>query len=218
VAALLVLLGRGPAAAGVHDGPVRETCATRSMADFPGAFASGRNRVVGPLALMGGGVFTDAETVRRFGGNKFPLLVRAGHTVTLAIAPAARRTVALGYGPLPQGEVTRRDGHARVTFVACRPDQRSGSRADGLAVTFWSGSLLADTPLCVPLDVWVDDEPRRRVSIALGRRCGRPLAPLRDRGSRVDDGAPLGELPRRRDDVVIGALRFAGLAAAPGAR
>jgi hypothetical protein len=161
-------------------------------------------------------VFTDAETVRRFGGNKFPLLVRAGHTVTVAVAPAARGTVALGYGPLPQGAVTRRDGHARVTFVACGRNERSGSRADGRAVTFWSGFLLADGPRCVPLDIWIDDEPRRRVSVALGRHCGRPLAPLRDCGSRVEGGAPVAELPRPAGEVAVGPLTFAGLARVAG--
>ena len=64
-----------------------------------------RNRVVGPLALVGGATFTDAATARRFGGNKFPLLVRAGHTVTVSVVPSARRTASLGYGPPPQGDV-----------------------------------------------------------------------------------------------------------------
>jgi hypothetical protein len=209
--AALLLAARGPAAVSVHDGAVRETCATRSMADFPGAFTKRRNLVAGPLALMGGATFTDAATVRRFGGNKFPLLVRAGHTVTVAVAPRARVVAALGYGPLPQGEVTRRDGHDKVTFVACRPDEDSGSRADGRPVTFWSGFVLIDTPLCLPLDVYADDRPRRRVALALGRRCGAPAPPLRDCASRVEGGRPLSELPRPAGEVAVGPLTFAGL-------
>src|SRR3954447_24031045 len=68
----------------------REDCSTRSEANFAGAFTSRRNLVVGPLVLVGG-AYTDAATVRKFGGNKFPLLVRAGHVVTLQLASSARR-------------------------------------------------------------------------------------------------------------------------------
>jgi hypothetical protein len=49
---------------------------------------------------------------------------------------------------------------------------RSGSSADGQPVTFWSGFVLTAAPRCVPLDVWVDDEPApRRVVLAMGVRC-----------------------------------------------
>ena len=69
-----------------------------------------------------------------------------------------------------------------MTFVAClpgkatgrySPDGPSGSVADGVAVTFWSGFVLTRAPACIPLDVYVDEarEPRR-VGLALGRRCG----------------------------------------------
>jgi hypothetical protein len=47
----------------------------------------------------------------------------------------------------------------------------SGSTAGG-SVTFWSGGLVADEPHCVPLDVYVDDNPTpQRVSVELGARC-----------------------------------------------
>lgn len=128
---------------------------------------------MGPLVLMGG-TLTDAGTVRKFGGNKFPLLVKAGHTVTVQVAPRARRVAGLGYGPLPAGEAQMRDTYTSVTFVACRPGGPSGSSADGVAVTFWSGSVLTRTPACVPLNIYVNEEPSpRRVGLSLGRRCPR---------------------------------------------
>ena len=63
-----------------------ENCSTRSEASFPKAFTDRRNVVVGPLVLIGA-ASTSAATVRRFGGNKFPALVRAGHRVTVALSP-----------------------------------------------------------------------------------------------------------------------------------
>jgi hypothetical protein len=159
-----------------------EDCTTRSEANFPGAFTSSRNLVVGPLALIGG-AYTDARTVRDFGGNKFPLLVKAGHLVTVRLARAARGTAGLAYGPLPQGETRLRDSYRSVTFGACRPgkasrryspDGPSGSFADGVQVTFWSGFVLTRAPSCIPLDVYVDGATSpQRVGLALGRRCSR---------------------------------------------
>jgi hypothetical protein len=161
-------------------GSAREVCSTRSEADFPGAFTSSQNLVVGPLVLAGG-AYTDAATVREFGGNKFPLLVKAGHTVTVRIARRARRSAGLAYGPLPQGEVRLHDAYQSVTFVACRPGRPSrryrpngpsGSSASDTAVTFWSGFVLTSAPACIPLYVYVDDEPSPwRVGLSLGRRC-----------------------------------------------
>jgi len=137
-------------------------CSMSSSASFPGAFASRRNLVVGPLALVGaGGVPTFSSA---FGGQKFPLLVRTGHVVTLELPTHARRGAGLAYGPLPQGEVSIREAHRVVTFIAC----------DVQRFTFWSGGVLARSPRCVPLRVWIDDEPRpRRAVIHLGvRECG----------------------------------------------
>jgi hypothetical protein len=159
----------------------REDCSTRSEANFPNAFTSPPNLVIGPLVLVGG-AYTDASTVREFGGNKFPVLVKAGHTVTVRVAQRGRRVAGLAYGPLPQGKARLRDAYQTVTFVACRPgrasrryrpDGPSGSYADGVAVTFWSGFVLARRPTCVPLEIYVDDEPApRRAGLPLGRRCG----------------------------------------------
>jgi hypothetical protein len=155
-------------------------CSERSEADFPGAFFDPHNLVVGPLALVGGADPTRASVVRRFGGQKFPLLVRAGHTVTVRVSPTVQRSSGLAYGPLGQRGVSRqapyhtvtRGTPRTITFVACRrPNGRSGSSADG-AVTFWSGLVLTRAPRCVPLDVHVDDESSlRHVAVSLGGRC-----------------------------------------------
>ena len=152
----------------------REDCSTRSEANFPGAFTSPRNLVVGPLVLIGG-AYTDPRTVREFGGNKFPLLVKAGHSVTVRLARSARTSAGLAYGtdgPLTTTKL--RDTYDSVTFVACRPGTGppSGSYADGASVTFWSGFVLTRAPACVQLDIYLDGAPSpRRVGLPLGRRC-----------------------------------------------
>src|SRR5512133_1339232 len=66
---------------------VVENCATRSEARFPGAFTNPRSVVVGPVAMIGaGGTATFVWSSNgKDGGNKFPLLVRAGHRVTIAL-------------------------------------------------------------------------------------------------------------------------------------
>jgi hypothetical protein len=153
--------------------PIRgaiEDCSTRSEADFGAAFRDSGNLVVGPLALIGGAEYTPPGVVRRFRGQKFPLLVKAGHTVRIRIAQGARTVAGLGYGPLPQGEITLERAHPEVTFIACRRGEQSGSSADG-PVTFWSGALVANEPHCVPLDIFVDGDPTpRRVAVELGVR------------------------------------------------
>jgi hypothetical protein len=150
-----------------------ENCGTRSEADFGSAFGDSANLVVGPLAMIGAGEFTPAGVVRRFRGQKYPLLVQAGHSVTIEVPAGARTFAGLGYGPLPQGEITLERAHPRVSFIAC--EERSGSSAEG-PVTFWSGGLVANAPHCVPLDVFVDGEAApRRVFIALGVRCARTV-------------------------------------------
>jgi hypothetical protein len=146
-------------------------CSTRSEARIPGAFTNPRNLVVGPLVLSGAGGIPAFSSA--FGGNKFPLLVRAGHRVTVELPTRTRKVAGLAYGPLPQGEVRLRAAHRVVTFIACRRGKSSGSSADGQPVTFWSGGVLARSPQCVPLLVWLDAAPSpRRVVIRLGvRRC-----------------------------------------------
>lgn len=153
-----------------------ESCARQSGATFPGAFTSRRNLVVGPLALIGAGGTPRFvwDSTGNEGFQKFPLLVRSGHRVTVELSPRTRRGAGLAYGPLPQGETHLRDTHRVVTFIACRGAEPSASRADRRPVTFWSGGVLARSPRCMPLLVWIDDaaSPRRAV-IRLGvRDCG----------------------------------------------
>jgi len=190
--AVLVLAGCGDGAverpAAAHE-PAAESrphgvttgCDHRSGAAFGDIYSDRDTLVVGPFALVGAG-YTPVETVREYGGDKFPALVREGHRVTVSIARPARRTAGLAYGPLPQGEIAPADGHRVVTFVACRRGEPSGSTADGEPVTFWSGFVLTARPGCVPLKVWVDDEPAPRRAVIpfgvptrerSGRSCGR---------------------------------------------
>ncbi len=181
VLGLLVVLGGATVAVAASAADTRRpkgepaTCRHQSGASFPKAFALKRNLVVGPLAFVGGATFTSADTVRRFGGNKFPLLLRSGHRVTVEITRATGRAVSLGYSNrmkrLPDGERYVRDGDRVVRFIAC-PQGHGISDVDGRPVTFWSGFVLASAPRCVRLRVWVDDEARpRNAQIELGRRC-----------------------------------------------
>jgi hypothetical protein len=169
VAALAIAAG---ATAATRPTGVVETCAHQSSARFPHGFTSRDNLVVGPLVMVGAGRLTDAATVRTFNGNKFPVLVAAGHRVTIELTLRTRRFASLGYGPLPQRrELTVRDGHRVVTFRSCGRE-KALSDASGRPVTFWSGFVLAGEAGCVPLRVWVDAEPRPRPArIPLGRPC-----------------------------------------------
>lgn len=167
--ALLAAGGSDPVRAAIPT-QVRLDCASQSSARFPGAYRDRRNLVVGPLAMAGGATFTDARTARRFGGNKYPLLVRAGHTVTVSVPASRRRAARIAYGPFPDGELRLRDAYHTITFVSC-PPERAASTAGG-PVTFWSGFVMVSEPQCVPLDVYVDGDPKpKRVRIELGRRC-----------------------------------------------
>ncbi len=153
-----------------------ENCSTRSQAGFPGAFTDRRNLVVGPLAMMGAGkgrVYFFPEFGSDAGGQKFQLLVRNGHRVTVELSRRTRRDAGLAYGPLGGGQVGLADAHRLVKFIACRRGESSGSSADGRPVTFWSGGVLASSPRCVPLRVFVDGaSAARRAVIHLGvRRC-----------------------------------------------
>lgn len=125
--------------------------------------------VVGPLAIRNARpVLTYAPTVS---GNKVILSVKSGHRVTLEVPPAAREDAAIGFA-LTQ-DADWRSAPRAVRFIACRRGQRSG-RFDGWPVTSWVGFLFASSPRCVPLLVWVDDEPNpRRTVIRFGvRDCG----------------------------------------------
>jgi hypothetical protein len=145
-------------------------CAMQSMADFGDAFGDPQNLVVDPLVLVGGAMPVSEAVVLAHDGQKFPLLVRAGRTVTVEIPSAFRKTTGLAYGPLPQGRVRVSDAHDSIRFVSCGRDE-AGSTARG-PVTFWSGFVMTSVPICLPLDVYVDDDATpRRVRIALGKPC-----------------------------------------------
>jgi hypothetical protein len=150
-----------------------ETCGSRSEADFGRPFEDPRNLVVGPLVLVGGAEFTPASVVRSVKGQKYPVLVRAEHRARIVVPLEARGFAGLGYGPLPQGEITLKEAHKAVTFIACPADEPaySGVRPTVGATTFWSGFVIAHEPHCVPLDVYVDDDPApRRIVLELGVR------------------------------------------------
>jgi hypothetical protein len=168
--ALALSLAHPAATAPPHDG-FRATCAHQSGAEFPRAFADRENLVVGPLAMMGAKRFTTAETVEEYGGNKFPLIVKARHTVTVELSRRANRYVSLGYATR-EGARRVADGHRTTTFRACGPRRAQSTADGGIPVTFWSGFVFASRPACVRLKVWIDDRPApRRARIELGRRC-----------------------------------------------
>ena len=150
-----------------------ETCSTRSEASFPAAFDDPGNLVVGPFVLVGAALPTPAGLVESLGGQKHPVLVRAGYEVTLRVPRSARGHISLGYGSLPQGDVEYQDGHPAVTFMACRAQDHSGSFvAPGGPVTFWSGFVFARKPSCAPLDVYLAGEPKpHRIETPLGAAC-----------------------------------------------
>ncbi|HEU0304941.1 MAG TPA: hypothetical protein VFR32_10220 [Gaiellaceae bacterium] len=177
VVAIAVVLSLFGSTAGALPPGVVENCSSQSGGGFAGALTKPRNLVVGPLALIGAGgtpVYADSLGGGSDGGQKFPALVKVGHQVTVELSKQTRRDAGLAYGPLPQRWGSLRGAHRVVTFIACRRAEASRSSADGQAVTFWSGGVVARSPRCVPLRVWVDAErsPRRAV-IRLGvRRCG----------------------------------------------
>lgn len=166
-----VLAGAGLATAAGRSSHGHATCAHQSSAGFPGAYTSSRNLVVGPLVLVDGRVYSPPEIVRRVGGQKYPALVSPGHTVKIALSRRARRTHALTYADSLHSARRLDDGLRVVTFHACAR-RTAQSDAGGRAVTFWSGFILASTPRCLHLKIWIDgaSEPRR-ARIPIGRRC-----------------------------------------------
>lgn len=132
-------------------------------------FTLRRNLVVGPLALLRAGrTLAYAHAV---GGNKLFIVVRGGHRVTLELSPRTRRDAGLVFGPYRDPDVSLREARRVVTFIACRRGESSDSHLDAWPVSGWVGLLLARSPRCVPLLVWVDDEPSpRRAVIRFGVR------------------------------------------------
>ena len=167
VAAALVAFGASSPAASSRDRPrgFVEDCSSIRGVMARREFGLERNLVVGPLAILHSG-----KTLPYVGtGNKLFVLVRGGHRITLELSRETRRGAGLGFGR-PEGEVRLRDTRRVVRFVAChRGEWPEGSIPDGWPVSGWVGFLIARSPRCVPLRIWVDDEPRpRRAVIRFG--------------------------------------------------
>ena len=136
-------------------------------------FSARGNRVVGPLALEGAGATLGyADSV---GGNKLLVHVRSGHRVTLELSRETRADVGLAFGsPLGATSASRwnlRNSRRVVTFGACHSAEEAQlvDDYDEWPVTAWVGGLLASSPRCVPLLVWIDHEPSpRRTVIRFG--------------------------------------------------
>jgi hypothetical protein len=166
------LAGAAVAAAPSRPDGAPAPCRHQSSAGFP---KSARNLVVGPLVLVGARESSSPEVIARFGGQKYPAVVLAGHRVSVELPRAVRRSTSLLYADdhwkLPDGERTVGDGHRVVDFRACTTD-RAGSSYDGRDATFWSGFVLTTVPRCLKLRIWVDGERRpRSARIPLGKRC-----------------------------------------------
>jgi hypothetical protein len=163
----------GTAAAEQRKEPPRgvvEDCSSRS--GFGEALRDYRrpaNLAVGPLAIRHAGVMVPWFEP----GQKLFVEVKGGHRVTLELSRRTRRGAGLGFvAPRDPLQWTVRNTRRVVTFVACRRGETPPSaRPDGWPVTGWVGSLNARSPRCVPLFVWVDDEPTpRRAVIPYGVR------------------------------------------------
>jgi hypothetical protein len=146
---------------------VVEDCSTTPGWGRRDEFTSRQNLIVGPLALKRGAVMWEYD--ERVGGDKLFVFVKGGHRVTLELSRRTRKDVGLAFGRFPDPNVRLRDARRVVTFIACRRGELSEPRFDGWPVTSWVGFLLASSPRCVPLLVWVDDEPSpRRAVIRFG--------------------------------------------------
>jgi hypothetical protein len=149
-----------------------EDCSTTPGWGRRDEFTRRQNLIVGPLAVERAvPMLAYADNVD---GNKVFVYVRGGHRATLELSPRTRENVGLVFGRYPDNDASLRAARRVVTFIACRRGELPAGRFDGWPVTSWVGFLLATSPRCVPLLVWVDDEPRpRRAVIRFGvRDCG----------------------------------------------
>ena len=149
---------------------VLENCSSNAGgASFRGAFNNAENLVVGPLVIVEG-AYLDRDAPRLLGRERFLVLVMAGHTVTVRLAPEARALAGLAYGRHRDGKVRLRDTAHSVTFAACSAEE-STSDVDGADATLWSGYVLTRRPECIPLEVAIDGGAPQRVGLTLGARC-----------------------------------------------
>lgn len=141
---------------------VVEDCSRISGVGARRDFGLARNLVVGPLAVLRAGL----PWRYRAEGEKLFIVVKGGHRVTLELSPETRRGAGLVFGHFRNPNVQLHAARRVVTFVACeRGEWPPGSIPDGWPVSGWVGGLLASSPRCVPLRVWVDDEPSPRRAV-----------------------------------------------------
>ena len=146
------------------------TCANRSIIG-PARFDTQYSLVVGPLSFPSILAYAPAAALDNRTPAfwmKSPVLLRAGHTVTVTITGDARRSTGfVGFGG--HGGTTLADSRGTVTFTACGRHQSSGSSVGGQPVTFWAGGFAAPPAgVCVPLDFYVDhSRVAHRVVISL---------------------------------------------------
>src|SRR5215207_8613960 len=150
-----------PAAAQAKRPPVVGTCGgANAGGTFAGAFADrSRNVIVGPLSLPFAASHADSspDLINRFGGDKFPVLLREGRTATIRIAKALRRG-ADGWErvPLAEAGLLRRARPVRkLRFRAC-PRGQAQNVVDGRRVTFWMLWMTVRAPACIYIDVSID--------------------------------------------------------------
>jgi hypothetical protein len=145
---------------------VVEDCSTTPGWGRRDEFTRRQNLLVGPLAIRRGAVMWEYN--EDVGGDKLFVHVRGGHRVTLELSPETRRNAGLVFGHFTNPNVRLDDARRVVSFIACQRGERTG-RFDGWPVTSWVGGLLISSPRCVPLLIWVDDEPSpRRAVIRFG--------------------------------------------------
>jgi len=164
-AAVAAALAAAAAAPAQRDLPTRD-CSTRIEAGSgPIAFPR-RGLVVGPVALSA----VDASRIRLYRDDsgryfaKSALLIKAGHTASLAVPPPFRGLMLLAHA--------RPEPAPLVRFEACRPETRAFSY-DGTVgrVTAFNGGFVLTRPGCYPLDIRVDGGGATRVRLPFGRPC-----------------------------------------------
>ena len=171
--ALLAFALLVPAPASARGTRAVASCANRSIAGFPNAYANrAENIVVGPLSIIRGKGHADSDpaSINRFGGDKLPFILRQGHTATVALRRALRPAAGGGWEPAPAGQV-HFSWERNVTgfrFVACPRGHKNDSTGDGRPATFWMSTISVVAPVCVYLRVTVDGGRAVRRTMPMG--------------------------------------------------
>jgi hypothetical protein len=152
-------------------GAVADCSSVSGFGDGLRDFKLPQSLVVGPLAVLGAKPMLGFSAGSPYGGgNKLFVLVKGGHRVTLELSRETRRNVGfIVPDGLPHGGLGHRYTRRVVTFRACDADDKRHERYTDWPVSGWVGLLLGRGPTCVPINVWVDDEPSpRRTVIPFG--------------------------------------------------